>query len=146
MRQRLRIFIKNSKQYCMKPQKVEVAIWDWSRYRFRLFKRFMDNSGTRLRLLCFDHQCFQSLCHCSGANQKEVSVKIRIPKRGKNKEWAKLKALIERGDGTELTSMVKSVGLDRLTKRERLLLKLTGRKPDLFYARRSVKYESSQGY
>ncbi len=112
----------------------EVKVWDWSRYRFRLFRRFMDNSGTRMKLVCFDHQCFQSLCHCNSSNQKHVSVKIRIPKRGKNNEWKQLKEFIELGEGTEHNTAIKSVGINNLTHREKLMLKLFGRKPESIYA------------
>lgn len=89
-----------------------------------------------MRLSFFKHKVEQSLCHCKESeNHFRVTPKIAIPKKEDAKGWLKLEThLREFDDYPETVYHNLEVPIKDLTKREKLIYKLFGTKPDVGYS------------
>lgn len=112
--------------------------WSWGRYRFRLSNRHEDapRDFNAWRLICFKHRVEQSLCHCKeDEHHFKVTPKIAIPKKDDVKSWRELESYLkEFGDHPEHVNHDLQVPVGDLTKREKLLHKLFGVKPNVGYS------------
>lgn len=111
--------------------------FEWSRYRFRLWKNIQDipRDFNDWRKICFKHMVEHSLCHCNEEHYHfMITPKIAIPNKGNKKKWKNLeKYLKQNGDNPEVNISYKLIPITLLSKNERLILNVTGKAPNRIF-------------